>query len=408
MIIAIIGYDLRALGLCRILLREKHEVHIIPGFKNETFSNLKYYEIMSLNVPLYEQVREIDTILELLKGIKPDFVICLHIESYDSGLVELLRLNQFITFGINSSCAKLETSKYQGVLFAEKCGLQVPNTTYIFFENKNQWFENFEWNNKIVIKANGLAGGKGTVIVEDKNHLKNVITKISTDFLVQNYIEGDEIALSLLLSGGEVHLINVNFEVKKKYNNDLGENTSGMGTVARNSLDLDTNQIIKLLKNLPKHLFDVDYYGAIDINFIIDKDNNFVFLEFTCRFGDPELNSELLLINNVGELLYNIALNKLVKISYNEATWAVGIVAREIGKLLPISHVGVQNYFIDMLDFGGYEECCVSAYGKNYSIISDNIYHILKNILPLNSHFRTDIDKTIYKRWARFKNAANI
>jgi len=403
--ISIIGYDLRALSLTRLFLKEGHDISIVSGFQHTTFENIVNYPIFMPNIPQYEQVKNIKKIVDIIENIKPELIICLHIESCEIGLVEVLRLRGFNTFGINAECALLETSKNFGISFAEKSGFKIPNTTFVPFEKKEEYYY-INLKDKIVIKEDGLSGGKGTYIVENKHDFINTIKNIKTDFLIQEYVKGEEIAVSLLFSNGKIHLLNINFEIKRKYNGDIGENTSGMGTIARNVIDLNQQDIIKkVLKNLPENLLNIKYYGAIDLNFIINDKKEFVFLEFTCRFGDPELCSELLLINDIGKAFVDLANNNPLEISYKSSKWAVSIVARDIEKIIPISNVSANNYIVDMLNFGNYDECCVSAYGDNYFELTENIYTIFNKILPKKSHYRTDIHESIENRWQSFEEA---
>lgn len=402
--ISIIGYDLRALSLARLLIQEGNMVNVIPGFNHEIFTDIQCYKILSPIHPLYEKVKNTSEIVGIVKSINPDLVICLHIESCEVGLVEKLRENGFLTFGINRQCALLETSKQYGISFAQQSNLKIPSSFFVPFEKKKDFVQSYHFKDRIVVKVNGLAGGTGTHIIENQREFINVCKKINEDFIIQEFVEGEEVAFSLLISGEEVYLLNINFEVKREFDGDKGANTSGMGTVARNVEDLNRRNVInEVLKKLPKNLFQLGYNGAIDVNFIINKTGEFVFLEFTCRFGDPELSSELLLMDDITHLFTNMALNKKLSIEYKKEKWALGVVARNLNKIISSSKVDKHNYIIDMLDFGEYDECCISAIGDDYFHLAKTVYKIFDDILPTSAHFRTDIHESIEKRWEKLE-----
>ncbi len=399
--ICIVGYDIRALSLSRILIKDGHSLHLIPGFSKKTFNNLKNYKLPLTGLTLYEQVKESEYILSFVKKINPDLTICLHIESYSIGLVELLKKHNFLVFGINTLGSSLETSKIKGVQVAKDCGLFVPTTTYVKKENKKIWLDTFNLKHKIVIKENGLAGGRGTTIIENKAHLKKIIEKTEVNFIVQDFIEGEEVALSLLISGNNIYLLNINFEIKREYDNDKGDNTPGMATVARNTYDLNNKYLInKILKKLPFYLFDIGYNGPIDVNFIIDQNNNFIFIEFTCRFGDPELSSEILLLKNITKLFYDTSNNFPLNNFQNNHKWSTGIVARNINNFLDISNYEENKFVLDILDFNEYNELCISSVGNNYLKLLEKTYSFLNKNFN-NIHFRTDVYDNVNIRWNR-------
>lgn len=403
--IAIIGYDLRALSLARILIKEKNHVYVIPGFNKDYFRNLTSFNIDHNCAYSYEVVRELDKIYFILKKLSPDLIINLHVESSDEGISEYLRKKNLKVFGCNKSGAKIEVSKFHGLEFANYSNLTIPNTIFIKKLEKNNFsLERFNKKDfkKLVLKANGLAGGKGTFIIENYNKLIECFKDIDDDILIQEYIEGEEVSISFLLNNKSFEILNINFEIKKEFDGDLGNNTSGMGTVSRNAFDLNNLDIKKYFESLIKSLKDISYNGALDINFII-RDNKIYFLEFTSRFGDPELQSELLLINNITNVFYKNANFEHFSLDYLPIKWATGIVANSNNKKeLLVSGIHKKNYLIDSLIIDEKTTFSISSYGNDYNKLFKNSYLIMDKVLDISFHYRKDLNKTIEKRWQKF------
>jgi phosphoribosylamine-glycine ligase len=277
--IAIIGNDLRTIALARILLAEGNEVLAIPGFPNMKFQGLLSIplSIPASAEPEWQQVRHVNEILNLVDQLKPDLVICLHVESSDVGLVDALiaqSRGSYLVFGVHQKASFLETSKAYGISIASASGLDIPSTEVVYEKDRWQWLSHQVLSERnLVVKANGLAGGRGTIFTRNISELRSAFSQIPDgDIIVQERVIGYEVALSVLCHKGSILPLNVNFEYKREYDGDLGSNTPGMGTVARSVNDL--NLCIKLLKDLPVALDALNYHGPLDISFIIDPKQN--------------------------------------------------------------------------------------------------------------------------------------
>ncbi len=405
--IVIVGSDLRTIALARVLLTEGHEVLAIPGFLETKLQGLLSIQLPTTDMeePAWQQIRRVSEILNLVNQLKPDLVVCLHVESSDVGLVDALisqSKGNYLVFGVNQKASHLETSKAYGISIARASGLSVPSTEIVRERERQQWLLQQETlpERRLVIKADGLAGGRGTLFANNATELLVAFQTLSEgDVIVQEYIEGQEVALSLMCQGRNIVLLNVNFEFKRAFDGDIGPNTPGMGTVARNSFDLTHS--LCFLETLPEVLESLGYAGPLDVSFMVDSQRHKpVFLEFTARFGDPELSSEILLLKNVDKLLFSVASGTKANVTFRPELWAVGVVARGG------THIMVQkteNFTHDFIVGVNGTQSCFSGVGYSLSKTIKKVYRHLYSSVSVDTKFRKDIGNNVFSCWQFFQ-----
>ena len=407
--IAIVGNDLRTIALARTLWAEGHEVLAIPGFLETKVKGLLSIPLSTIykEEPAWQQIRRVSEIINLVNQLKPDLVVCLHVESSDIGLVDALisqSKGNYLVFGVNQKASQLETSKAYGISIARASGLSVPSTEIVRDRDRQQWLLQQQTlpDRRLVIKADGLAGGRGTLFANNATELLAAFQILPDgDVIVQEYIEGQEVALSLMCQGRNIVLLNVNFEFKRAFDGDIGPNTPGMGTVARNAFDITHS--LCFLEVLPEVLESLGYAGPLDVSFMVDSQQNKpVFLEFTARFGDPELSSEILLLKNVDELLFSVASGTNPKVTFRPELWVVGVVAR--GGVHMLVHEE-ENFVHDFRVGADGMESCFSGVGYSLSKTIETVYRHLYSSISLETQFRKDVGKNIFLRWQYFQNS---
>lgn len=408
--IVIVGNDLRTIALAKKLLAEGHSVAAVPGCQRGHLPGL-------ISVPLpdekryefaWQQVRRIGDLIVEVEKLNPDLVVCLHIESSDAGLVDALLAHagrRYPVFGVSRESSRLETSKIYGLSIAQQSALRVPVTEIVRQHERDQWIARQYSlpNRKLVVKADGLAGGRGTMFVNSGAELESAFKSSQEgDLLIQEHVHGQEVALSLMCVGNRVELLNVNFEYKRAHDGDTGPNTPGMGTVARNGVDLGWAKAV--LKGLPESLRALGYVGPLDVSFILDEVRREpVFMEFTARFGDPELSSELLLMNNVSQLLTDVASGVNFKVDFKPYKWAAGVIARG-GAHPGVSEESQESFSQESIDEAGGSYTCFSAAGDSLQLTLKRVYEAIKNTASPESIWRSDIGHDTQLRWQSFKN----
>lgn len=227
------------------------------------------------------------------------------------GIVDDFKKNNLAIFGPNKSAAQLEGSKD----FCKK----ILNSGNILTA-KHKSFDNSisainfikKQNMPIVIKADGLAAGKGVFILEDKEKSYKLINDLFTGridgvkpakIIIEEFLKGEEASFICLVSGDQVLPLASSKDHKKLNNGDNGPNTGGMGAYSPTKLidDKLSNIVIeKIIKPTIKELNrnNIVYHGFLYAGLMIDKNNNPYVLEYNCRLGDPEAQAILMRLDS--------------------------------------------------------------------------------------------------------------
>jgi len=263
------------------------------------------------------------------------------------GLADYLISEGFIVFGPSAGAARIESSK----AFAKKIMIDanVPTADYAEFSYKNievaiQYLNKVSF--PIVIKADGLAAGKGVIICENKTLAEAAINEIFNNkvfgsagdkIIIEEFLIGEEASIFAVTDGDNFICLPAAQDHKRIGDNDTGKNTGGMGAYA--PAPIVTNEILKLVeeKIIKPTLNQLKktgnkFVGCLYAGLMITKDGPKV-IEFNCRFGDPETQAVLPLLNgDFLELLYSAANGKLNKeaVKYSGGT-SVCIVAASKG-----------------------------------------------------------------------------
>ncbi|UMT81546.1 phosphoribosylamine--glycine ligase [Staphylococcus roterodami] len=280
------------------------QVFVIPG-----------NEAMSPVAEVYIEIAESDhqAILEFAKNQNIDWVVIGPEQPLIDGLADILREHGFKVFGPNKQAAQIEGSK----LFAKKLmeKYDIPTADYKEVDCKKDallYIEDCEL--PVVIKKDGLAAGKGVIIVDTIEAARSAI-EIMYDgeeegtVVFETVLEGEEFSLMTFVNGNlAVPFDCITQDHKRAYDNDEGPNTGGMGAycpvphISDDVLKL-TNETIaqpiaQAMLNEGYHFFGVLYIGAI-----LTKDGPKV-IEFNARFGDPE--AQVLLSRMESDLMQHI------------------------------------------------------------------------------------------------------
>lgn len=224
-------------------------------------------------------------------------------------------------FGPGADGAKLEGSKAFAKDFMRFYG--IPTSPYMVVNKKNE-VRGVGYINAspmpIVIKADGLCGGKGVVVAKDRDQAKDALHKMlygefgeaSETVVVEQFIDGKECSVFVMTDGESFTILPVARDYKRAYDGDNGSNTGGMGAVSPVSY-ADKAFMDKVVKHIIaptlKALKDKDilYRGVIYLG-LVEKDGQPYVLEYNVRFGDPE--TSVVLARTGGDILracYSVA-----------------------------------------------------------------------------------------------------
>jgi len=242
------------------------------------------------------------------------------------GLSDYLRNEGFKVFGPSANAARIEASK----AFAKKIMIDadVPTAKYIEFSSI-QLIEAIKYLDKIdyptVIKADGLAAGKGVLICCDKIEAEVAIREIfeqkifgdsGNKLIIEEFLEGEEASIFAITDGENFICLPAAQDHKRIGDGDTGKNTGGMGAYAPAPIiseSLSKEIETKIIKPVITQMMKTGnkFIGCLYAGLIITKSGPKV-IEFNCRFGDPETQVVLpILDGDFLQLLYSTACGKL-------------------------------------------------------------------------------------------------
>ena len=249
-----------------------------------------------------------DEIYRFIKNEKIDLVIVGPEKPLVDGIVDYLNEKNIKVFGPNQKVAQLEGSKIFTKKICEK--YNIPTANFGIFKDKKEAF-NFLQNRKmpLVIKADGLAAGKGVYICKDIESSKNAVIEIfngkfgkADQILVEEFLEGDEMSYFVISDGLCFKSFNTAQDHKRVGEGDTGKNTGGMGSYAPSKLinkNLEEKIINRIIKPTLRAIKDMDqiYNGFLYAGLMI-KDNEPYLIEYNVRMGDPECQTILPLLKS--------------------------------------------------------------------------------------------------------------
>ncbi|MDU2558271.1 MAG: phosphoribosylformylglycinamidine synthase [Anaerococcus prevotii] len=289
---------------------------------------------------------DIEKLLEFAKKEEIDYTIVGPEDPLCMGLVDRFQENDLKVFGVNKKASKFESSKAYCKKFLEKYGIKTP--AYLRCEDKDEILAYGEKlineKGKLVLKRDGLAAGKGVFIIDKVSDFREKVDEIlaiDKFVIIEEFVDGFEMSLLVLTDSSTIIPLPTAKDHKKIYDREIGPNTGGMGTYAPNveaeafKEKISEEILPKILEGFKKE--NIDYRGVLFIGFMINESGIYV-LEFNVRFGDPETQVVLELIDNdILDLLMKTSTKNLdqVKLKINDKK-AVSLVLASEG--YPLSY----------------------------------------------------------------------
>jgi len=369
------------------------------------------------------KVNEFDKIKDFCIDKKIDFVVIGPDNPLADGLVDYLTSFGIKTFGPTKKAALIESSKVFAKELMKK--YQINTAKFDVFYDYDSALKYIKHNKQypIVIKADGLALGKGVIIAYDFEDAFNAINSMMREkkfgqsgekIVIEEYLEGEEVSIFVISDGKNIVPLISARDHKKVYDGDKGPNTGGMGAFSPTTLinhklfeDIIENIMLKTIYAMKKegNPFKGVLYGGL----ILTKNGPMV-LEFNARFGDPEAQTIMpLMKSELMELMHKSAegnisgcsanfINKysvcvvLVSKGYPEK-YELGFQIKGLEMLEKSTYVFHANTKIDdgkLLTAGGrvLNICCI---GNSLSEAKHNVYKEISKIHYDNIYFRKDI-----------------
>jgi len=245
-----------------------------------------------------------------------------------AGIVDEFQKDGLKIFGPSKAAAKLEGSKAYAKEIMRK--YDVPTASYAEFTGENEAIEYLrDLNSLAVVKADGLAAGKGVVVAKDADEAEEAVHRMlgehqfkeaSSKIIIEECLVGEEASILAFSDGKHFSIMQSAQDHKRIFDNDMGPNTGGMG--AYSPAPAVTDEILKYVKeNVFKKMIDgmrkegAPFVGVLYAGIMITKDGPKV-LEFNVRFGDPETQPIMMrLKTDLIDIIENILEGKLDKIN---------------------------------------------------------------------------------------------
>ncbi|MBI9020941.1 MAG: phosphoribosylamine--glycine ligase [Verrucomicrobia bacterium] len=247
---------------------------------------------------------DVEGITEWARAHRPDLTVIGPEAPLCVGMADALEAEGFRVFGPRRAAAELEGSKEFAKEIMKAAG--VPTSAYAVFTDAEKACEYVrERGAPIVIKADGLAAGKGVTVAETVEQAEEAINDAlggafgdaGSRVVIEDFLVGEEASILALIDGEHVVMLASSQDHKRAFDGDLGPNTGGMGAYSPAPIATDavlekvrTEVYDRTLAELKKR--GITYTGVLYAGLMIDNGQPSV-VEFNCRFGDPETQAVL-------------------------------------------------------------------------------------------------------------------
>ena len=408
--ILILGSGAREYSIALGIKRENDSVKLYFAPGNGATSEL------GTNVNL----TRVDELTNFAKTEKIDLCIVGSENFLADGIVDSFKSANLAIFGPTKAAAQLESSKAFMKEFLQRQGIKTAK-----FLNTDDLGVASEFirslNAPIVVKADGLCAGKGVIIAQTQDEAINAASamlsgqsfgKAGKRVIIEEFLDGFELSIFALCDGKDFVLLPAAQDHKKLKDNDKGPNTGGMGAYAPSPLanaqlleTIKKDIIAPTLAGMQKE--GAPFTGVLFAGIMVVGQTPFV-LEFNVRFGDPECEVLIPLIQNPLEILLACVEKRLSQVEIRlKDEFAVGVVCASenypyksspkapisVGQIPPNSHLsfaGVSKENGTLYADGGRVLVCVGS-GKDLQSARDTAYELVKQVEFKGKQHRNDI-----------------
>lgn len=399
--VLIVGSGGREHSLAEAFARDikKSDIYVAPGNGGIALD----YKCLPL--------RSKEEIVKWCKENRPELVMVGPEQYLAEGLSNSLNAEGIPCVGPSQEAARIESSKIFAKTLMTK--YHIPTASYVAFEDKDQAlaYVRYMGTYPLVIKANGLAAGKGVIIADSQKEAENAIQNLGNKIVVEEYLKGWEVSLFVITDGKDYKTTIFSQDHKQLGENDTGPNTGGMGAFAPvKEAEHYREQIEKQIIAPTLEALNAEgcpYRGFLYCGLMITADGPKV-LEFNCRLGDPETQAILpLLQTSFTDICYAILNNKVSDLELQwspQSSVCVVLASQGYPGTFPtgfsiiikssinskIFYAGVENRDGQLITSGG-RVLSLVALGKNLSEARRKVYKDVNKVDFNGKYFRRDI-----------------
>ncbi len=338
-----------------------------------------------------------------------------------AGIVDAFRARGLPIFGPTAAAAELETSKVFAKRLMRRHG--IPTAAFEVCTTPEEAIAYVRrLGRPVVVKADGLASGKGVVVADDPAEAERAIVDLMVHrvygaagdrVVIEDRLEGDEVSVLALVSHGRVALLPLAQDYKRLCDADRGPNTGGMGAVAPARVPAAAlARVVEEILQPTVHAMQEEgrpYTGVLYAGVMVTPDGPNV-LEFNCRLGDPEAQVILpLLVGELASILHQTLRTPPSALATHDATATCVVLASrgypgspetgqpiygldDLPASITVFHAGTAVRDDTLVTAGGRVLNVVST-GRNPSEAATQAYAAVDRIHFPGMHYRTDIGR---------------
>ncbi len=421
--ILIIGNGGRENSLAWVIQKNElvKKVYLIPGNAGS--------ERIKKCVRLKIDINNKDELVEKLNILKIDLIVIGPEIPLADGLADFLRKKHFKVFGPGKDGAKLEYSKSWAKEFMQNANIPTANFWKVnSLEEANEIIHSSS--RPLVVKADGLASGKGVFVPNSKDECSRAAESIFNGkfgdsgnvVVLEEKIQGPEVSVFALCDGNKYVLLPTAQDHKRLNEGDKGPNTGGMGAYSPAPL-LTKDYLDRIIKEIIEPTIDqlnkqnINYRGVIYFGLMITESGPKV-IEYNCRFGDPECQTIMPLMDqNFVFLLEKCSMGNLTGDEKIDTSGKVSgcVIATSRGYPnayktgFPIKIGNIESDDCQIFDSGtslsldgelltdGGRVLSIVCQDKDYDMVFEKVYENLKQIKFEGIYFRNDIGHQVRK-----------
>lgn len=348
------------------------------------------------------------------RSVQPDLTVVGPEGPLVAGIVDQFRAAGMPIVGPSGENAHLEGSKIHAKEFMQRLG--IPTARFFRAGSEQEGIEALKrFDYPVVVKADGLAAGKGVVIAQDRAQAESAVRTLGPRMVIEEFLAGEEASFIALCDGKRALALEPTQDHKAACDGDIGPNTGGMGAYCDGRI-LTGEQTSQILNQIIQPVVEAtSFTGFLYAGLMLTAGVAKV-LEFNVRLGDPETQPLMHRLDcEFGEALMRAATGDLNNVTLRwKSDPSICVVLAAAGYPSdprtgdPIT--GIERCGGDVFQAGtrmgaggletaGGRVLGVTARGKNLSTAIDNVYAAVSRICFKGMHFRTDIGRKGLTRW---------
>lgn len=383
------------------LAQEGHRIHAAPG---------------NPGIAQVGEVHATSDFVGLADRLRPDLTVVGPEAPLVAGVVDQFRARGFPIVGATRDMAKLESSKIHAKEFMQRIG--IPTARFERAESIDEATSAlYKFEYPVVVKADGLAAGKGVIITKNRSEAELAIHALGAPLVIEEFLQGEEVSFIVLSDGSNVVPLEATQDHKAAGDGDTGPNTGGMGAYCDGRILTSAESQRVLDSVILPAISATRFTGFLYAGLMMTQDGPKV-LEFNVRLGDPEtqpLMHHLDATSSFADVLMRAATGSISgsRLSWNQEPSVCVVLAAagypgtpRTGNLIRgIENCGAQVFQAgtkmdpDGLKTAGGRVLGVTASGADLQAAISNAYAAVDRIHFDGVHYRRDIARKGLKRW---------